>query len=436
LLLYRERLYHTQRLATLVSQWTRLAKVHLYGALGLAVLAFVAKLAWLSRSLLLISVAISFVALGVERSIAFALLHAVRRRGRNTRNALLVGITERALEIAAAAEAHPEWGLEIIGFIESTDGNGAGGNEPGNRVDNHIGSSGTANRNASTALRKNSSVLGTVGDLPRLLEQHVVDEVIFCVPASELERVSEAIAETELRGINSRLVADFVDLKIARTEAGYLNGVPILTFASGPQRAFDLMVKRLIDVVLASLSLVFASPFAALIAVAIWLDSEGPVFFSQERVGQNGRRFVLYKFRTMEAETSGVPAELREHNEMNGPVFKLRQDPRVTRVGRFLRRWSLDEMPQLLNVLRDQMSLVGPRPPLPDEVAQYETWQRRRLSMKPGMTGLWQISGRNEIDFEEWIRLDLRYIDNWSVKEDLWILARTLPAVIIGRGAH
>ena len=432
LLLYRQRLYHAQRLKTLASHWTRLAKVHLYGGLGLALVVFAAKLAWVSRSLILIFLVVSVLSLGMERSVVLSVLHALRRGGRNTRNAILVGVTNRAFEIAAAAEGHPEWGLRIIGFLDL--GGRKGAHTPAldteNTADAPNNGHGTGSRPSATSL------LGSIEDLPLLLERHVVDEVIFCVSARELDRVSEAIAETELRGINSRLVADFVDLKIAHTEVGYLNGVPILTFAALPQSASDLMIKRLLDVVLASVSLVVASPVMALITAAIKLDSQGPVLFTQERVGQNGRRFTLYKFRTMAAGTDGVLAELQQRNEMNGPVFKLRRDPRVTRAGRFLRRWTLDELPQLWNVLRGEMSLVGPRPPLPHEVAQYETWQRRRLSMKPGMTGLWQISGRNEIDFDEWMRLDLTYIDNWSVKEDLRILARTLPAVISGRGAH
>jgi exopolysaccharide biosynthesis polyprenyl glycosylphosphotransferase len=347
-----------------------------------------------------------------------------------------VGATDRALKIADAVDDHPEWGLEVVGFIGVVNGNGSDG-----AVAQHLGRDRPEPRALSGgiapgALTTRVPLLGTVDDLPRLLEEQVIDEVIFCVPASELEKVSPAIAETELQGINSRLVADFVDLKIARTEVGYFNGVPMLTFATLPQRASDLLIKRILDVVLASVALVIASPLMVVTAVAIKLDSKGPVFFTQERVGQNGRRFSLYKFRTMESGSGDVPAHLRERNEMNGPVFKLRRDPRITGVGRVLRRWSVDELPQLWNVLRGDMSLVGPRPQLPNEVAEYERWQRRRLSMKPGVTGLWQASGRNEIDFEEWIRLDLQYIDNWSVKEDLRILARTLPAVISGRGAH
>ena len=223
---------------------------------------------------------------------------------------------------------------------------------------------------------------------------------------------------------------------ITRLTTFAICALPILTFTTLPRRSNELVVKRMMDLAGAGAMALLALPVMVPLAAFVKLTSRGPVLFRQERMGVNGRLFTMYKFRTMYQGSDKVPEGLREKNLMTGPVFKVRTDPRVTPVGRFLRRWSLDEWPQLWNVLRGEMSLVGPRPPLPDEVEEYETWHRRRLSMRPGMTGLWQVSGRNEVDFEAWMRLDLDYIDHWSLRGDLGILARTIPAVLFGRGAY
>ncbi len=214
-----------------------------------------------------------------------------------------------------------------------------------------------------------------------------------------------------------------------------LDGMPLLSFATTPTSQIQLMAKRALDVALSSLLLLLGLPVVTLIAGLIKLTSGGNVLFRQTRCGLNGRFFTIYKFRTMVEGAEDRRRELLHLNEMKGPVFKLRSDPRVTWLGRFLRRFSLDELPQLWNVLRGDMSLVGPRPPIPEEVAQYQRWQRRRLAMKPGLTCLWQISGRNNIDFERWMQLDLEYIDSWSPLLDLKILVKTIPAVLSGRGA-
>jgi len=404
-------------ISTLASQWGRLARAHALGTLALAAMIFATRQIWISRSLLGLFVVTSFLVLGIERSLVLAGLRALRRHGRNTRNVVVVGIREAAAELAAAAAEHPEWGWRLLGFLQV--------NEAGD------------GREEAAAPGDLSPVLGTVRDLPEILEEEVVDEVIFCVAASELEEVKDAVAEAELRGINARLVADFMDLKVAQTQVGYLNGLPVLTFTTIPQQAAGLLCKRVLNATMAGLALLVLSPVMGVVALLVKASSRGPVLFRQERVGQNGRTFTLFKFRTMRPGAERLSADLRGRNEMNGPIFKVRDDPRVTRLGRILRRWTLDELPQFWNVLRGDMSLVGPRPPLPHEVAAYQTWQMRRLSMKPGLTGLWQVSGRNEVDdFEEWMELDLSYIDNWSLREDLRILARTIPAVLSGRGAY
>jgi exopolysaccharide biosynthesis polyprenyl glycosylphosphotransferase len=223
--------------------------------------------------------------------------------------------------------------------------------------------------------------------------------------------------------------------KLARIRPSYVNGMPAMVYRSDPEDQVALMGKGLMDRIGALAGLVLFSPIILITALAIKLTSRGPVFFKQTRSGVNGRLFHLYKFRTMCCDAEVKKDGLMDKNEMSGPVFKIKRDPRVTPIGRFLRKYSIDEIPQFLNVLRGEMSLVGPRPPLPSEVSRYEPWQHRKLSVKPGLTCLWQINGRNAIDFDEWMQLDLKYIDNWSLWLDAKIIARTFPAVFRGSGS-
>jgi exopolysaccharide biosynthesis polyprenyl glycosylphosphotransferase len=237
------------------------------------------------------------------------------------------------------------------------------------------------------------------------------------------------------QGIGVRYALALLPHAKARVQLEEMDGVPLVALSTGPTNPLSLALKRAVDVALAALLLAIALPVVAVVALLIKVSEGGSVFFLQRRCGLHGRLFTLYKFRTMVADAEARRREIEHLNEMDGPVFKARSDPRVTRVGRLLRKFSLDELPQLWNVLRGDMSLVGPRPPIPEEVASYQRWQRRRLAMKPGITGLWQVSGRNELDFESWMELDLHYIDHWSPWLDLKILARTIPVVLSGRGA-
>jgi exopolysaccharide biosynthesis polyprenyl glycosylphosphotransferase len=229
---------------------------------------------------------------------------------------------------------------------------------------------------------------------------------------------------------------DLFPSKVSNVTMEFLENVPLLTFSTTPDHAFELLVKRVMDIVLSAILLAVLFPLMVLVGILIKLTSKGPMIYKQIRCGLYGRRFVLYKFRSMNDGAEDVLWEIKHLNEMDGPVFKMRNDPRVTPPGRFLRKSSIDELPQFWNVLKGDMSLVGPRAPLPEEVREYSRWQRRRLSVKPGITCLWQVSGRNEIDFHEWMKLDLHYIDNWSLLLDLKILLRTFPVVLLGKGAR
>jgi exopolysaccharide biosynthesis polyprenyl glycosylphosphotransferase len=335
----------------------------------------------------------------------------IRTRGYNYRTVLIVGTSPAALRIADSIRGHRFWGFRVLGFINTN------GHDPSAPWDGPY------------------PLLGEIEDIPRIVESKVVDDVIFAVHRRELDRLEDLFLSLQEQGIRTRFAMDLFPHTRARIEIEELDGMPLLSFATTPTSQLQLMAKRLLDVVLVSLLLLLALPVVTLVAAAIKLTSGGSVLFRQTRCGLNGRFFTLYKFRTMVEDAEERRRELLHLNEMKGPVFKLRSDPRVTWLGRILRRFSLDELPQFWNVLRGDMSLVGPRPPIPEEVAQYQRWQRRRLAMKPGLTCLWQISGRNNVDFERWMQLDLEYIDSWSPMLDLKILLKTIPVVLSGKGA-
>jgi exopolysaccharide biosynthesis polyprenyl glycosylphosphotransferase len=271
-------------------------------------------------------------------------------------------------------------------------------------------------------------------DIEQLLRDKTIDEVIICqdnINPYQLGTLIEVCSEV---GVVFRMYSPFFNMLANKTHMHYFGTTPMLTISSTPMNYLALKSKHLFDMAFSALILIGLSPLFLGIAWAIKLDSKGPVLFKQKRVGLRGRRFQVLKFRTMVMNAEELKQQLMEHNEMDGPVFKIADDPRITRVGRFLRKTSLDELPQFFNVLMGEMSVVGPRPPLPDEVRVYERWQLRRLSMKPGITCIWQVSGRNNIPFEEWMKMDLEYIDNWSLKLDFVIFLKTIRTMLRGDG--
>jgi exopolysaccharide biosynthesis polyprenyl glycosylphosphotransferase len=276
-------------------------------------------------------------------------------------------------------------------------------------------------------------LLGPIARLPYLVQEYSIDEIIITLPVNRRDQISALIARGFGRRVNVKLVSDLGDVLPSTCDLHHIAGRPYIGFS--PVANVNAL-KRVTDLALTVLGLLMVWPILVAIAVLIKLDSSGPVLYRQQRVGKDGRLFAMLKFRSMYRDADQRLAELSAANEASGPMFKMRNDPRVTRIGRFLRRTSLDELPQLLNVLRGEMSLVGPRPPIPAEVEQYEPWQLGRLRAVPGMTGLWQVSGRSEVSFHDMVRLDLHYIRNWSLSLDLEILWRTLPAVIGHRGAY
>lgn len=357
-------------------------------------------------TLWLVTVTLLFVA----RLVMNQLLDYIHSHGYNHVNLLIVGTGRRARDFIRTVKSHANWGLTIVGLID--DDHGMFGKE----IEGH-------------------RVLGRIQDIPFIIHRKVIDRVIFVVPRLWLNRIDEAILACEREGIPTSISMDLYNLRIARVRQTDFSGFPLLEFETFNARTWQLFAKRVIDVVLSLLLLIGLSPLFFVIALAIKITSPGPVFFRQRRCGMNGRTFSIFKFRSMVENAEMRRRELEKMNEMDGPVFKIKRDPRITTVGRVLRRTSLDELPQLFNVLMGDMSIVGPRPPLAVEVELYKQWQRRRLSLKPGLTCIWQVSGRNKISFEKWMEMDMEYIDNWSLWLDFKIMAKTVFVVLFGYGA-
>jgi exopolysaccharide biosynthesis polyprenyl glycosylphosphotransferase len=284
--------------------------------------------------------------------------------------------------------------------------------------------------------RLHAPVLGTIGDLEQTLREQVVNEIYFAATASHQRAdVQTAIHTCEKFGIPFALPACGYRLSRAKPACEKAVADGYVHYLSVQNKPFQMGIKRLFDIVASGAALAFLSPLLIATVVAVKLTSRGPILFRQERAGLHGRAFKMLKFRSMVVNAEELKARLMAQNEMSGPVFKMKHDPRITRVGRFIRKYSIDELPQLINVLRGDMSIVGPRPPIPSEVAKYEAWQRRRLSVRPGLTCVWQVSGRNQISFEDWMLLDMRYIDHWSLAQDFNLILKTVPVVLTGRGA-
>ncbi len=398
--------YGSIRTKSLYQAVKPLLKTTLAGGVVLMTILFIFRLEYISRALLLLFLMISGFLLVALRALILSLTQYIRRKGYNYRTVVIVGTGRRAEAYARALEEHREWGVKVLGFVEFSDDSRAG----------------------------NVRVIGTIENFKTIITTLQVDEVVFVVPRKWLDGIEEQIIACEQVGIKASIAADFYPHTIARVRMEELMGWPFLAFNPTHRLEGALAAKRAVDIVLAGMALLFTLPFFLLTSLLVKLSSPGPVFFRQERCGLNGRRFDLLKFRTMVENADGLKDAIAHLNEMSGPVFKIKRDPRVTPVGRFLRKYSLDELPQLINVLKGDMSIVGPRPPIPAEVVKYEIWQRRRLSVRPGITCFWQVNGRNKVGFDDWMNLDLKYIDNWSFKQDMKIILKTIPAVLRGTG--
>jgi len=387
-------------------------KIGLVATILLFALIFALKLEFISRLLLGIYVVIDLLLMIAFRLLAWRFAAPLRRSVAGFRSFLVVGDGAEAAEIARTLEANEALGMRLFGFVRVRSGRSEGV--------------------PSGVSRPYPTV--TLSELPELLRRQIIDEVIFAVPQEDLEKLAGAFLVCEEEGVKTRVLLSFFPQVVSRVYLERLGTMPLLTFSPTPEDEC-LLLKRGLDFFMALAALVALSPLLLILAVLVKLTSRGPILFSQTRCGLGGRRFTLYKFRSMRADADLLREELEALNEVDGPVFKIRNDPRCTPVGRLMRKFSLDELPQLVNILKGDMSFVGPRPPLPEEVEKYERWQRRRLRMQPGLTCLWALEGRSKLSFRRWMELDLEYIDHWSLTLDWKILLKTIPIVLVGRGA-
>lgn len=391
---------------------SRMVSVHLAGGVVVAAIIYFLDRDQYSRGLYLLFLALSFLLLSLQKLLFKIVLGLLRSRRLNTRHILVVGTQEKARRFCQLIEEHKDWGLEIVGFVQVAQGT----------LHSEVGG---------------HRVLGRSEDLIDICKSIQVDEVVFCIPKNYVVNAEPYLHDLEELGVTVRMVMDFFEASFYRKEISlFHNELPMLTYYPKEFEAQQLFLKRMLDIAGSLVGLAFSGMLFPLIALAIKLDSPGPLLFWQERVGENNRIFRCWKFRSMAVDAESRKEALLDRNEMKGPVFKIRDDPRITRVGTFLRKTSMDELPQFWNVLKGEMSLVGTRPPTPDEVALYENWHRRRICIKPGITGLWQVSGRNRIDdFDEIVRLDLHYIDKWSLWLDVKILVKTIGVVLSRSGS-
>lgn len=398
-------------LSLMKHNWSVLSTMAITLAL-LAALIFVLKIEFVSRAVLLGFVVINSFTLVLLRSfLVWWYFSKYRESGDNHLKILIVGSGVRARSLGAKLQSAFEWGVRIVGYLDP--------------------------QGESAGRRATDDILGHIDEITEILAKTVVDEVIVAVPRSMLANLQSIVDACQLEGVDLRFQVDIYDFNAARVRLTMFENIPLLSFEPVAQDETRLIAKRMMDLFLTLVALPILLPIFAVVAVVVRIDSPGPVFFVQDRVGLHKRRFKMYKFRSMVADAEARMAEVEHLNEADGPNFKINNDPRTTRIGRFLRKTSLDELPQLINVMRGDMSLVGPRPMSLRDVDLFDQGlQRRRFSVRPGITCLWQISGRSNLTFDQWLALDLQYIDNWSLALDFKILFLTIPSVLKGSGAQ
>ncbi len=364
-----------------------------------------------SRLLFLYTAVFVTLYLGTSRFLIGQLRSYLRSYGIGVRQVLLVGAGDVGRMVMRTAVARPELGYQVVGFLDDNPVRGQTDIGP-------------------------YRALGPTANFQQVIEQEIIDNVIICLPWESHEIIQQLVYTCEQKQIRAQIVPDYFHLTKNQVQVEDFNGIPLLSTRDLSIQGWNYIVKRTVDILLSALTVLLAWPVMAAIALAIRLDSPGAIIYQQTRIGKNGKPFACYKFRSMVADADARRHEIDSFNEASGPLFKMRNDPRQTRVGRLIRRLSLDELPQIYNVMRGEMSIVGPRPNLPSEVDAYEEWHKKRLAASPGITGLWQVSGRSDLTFDEMVLLDIYYVENWSLALDLHILLRSVPAVLRARGAY
>jgi len=365
---------------------------------------FLLQLDQISRFALLLFSVINFFTLYILKIDIYFIFKKYRRQGKNYVNVIVIG-NEELESVIKKIERNTFWGYRIVGIVTDNEAIKA---EYGNIYTIHDSSC----------------------DIPSLIENKPIDEVIYTESGFERERITRLIYSCLEIGVMFRMSSQLLNIARTKSSIQYLDEMPFFTFQNTPNSYISLKIKTIFDFIFSLLAIISLSWLFIIIAILVKIDSKGPIIFKQTRVGLRGREFQLYKFRSMIPDAEDLLEKLKNKDEQSGPVFKMKDDPRITPIGKFLRKTSLDELPQFFNVIKGDMSVVGPRPPIPAEVAQYERWQLRRLSMKPGITCIWQVSGRNNIPFERWMKLDLQYIDTWSLRLDFMIILKTIKTII------
>lgn len=406
-------LYQSWRLSPKRAELFRILKVTTLSCACLFIEARLFSIRMLTLEFLLLYWGILSSSLCLSRVVLRLSLARVRAGGRNLRYMLILGTNPRAVAFARSIVSNPETGYRLLGFVDD---------------DWH---------QMAEFKRSGFELVCDYGNLADFLRRNVVDEAVIYLPYASFHRHwAEVASLCSDHGTTLRVNTDTFGFNTTRWLASESDGLLSISTKTSAADHYALMIKRALDIAVSGTLLLLTAPLLGVVALAIKMTSPGPVFFLQERIGMNKRRFKIWKFRTMVTNAEQLMASLEKMNEVSGPVFKMKNDPRITRIGKFLRKSSIDELPQLLNVLKGDMSLVGPRPlPVRDYDGFNEDWQRRRFSAKPGITCLWQVNGRSGISFDQWMRLDLQYMDEWSLWLDLKILARTVPAVVRGSGA-
>ena len=402
--------YVPRRIGLWLDQMSRIVRATTTAILIMIAITFIYQPFFYSRLIFLYHSISIVMLLGLGRFGWGSVLAQLRKRGIGVVRILIVGAGEVGRTVIRTVMAQPELGYRIVGLVDD-------------QLDN------TLNIGPIPAIEG-------LYRIPYIVAEQCVDEVVITLPWTDPHHILDIIQHCEALDVRARTVPDIFQLSLNRVDVEDLGGVPVIGLKSAATHGANLIVKRVMDVILGSLIAIVALPIMAILTVAIRLDSPGPIIFRQKRVGMHGKEFVVYKFRSMRVGAEEEHERLLVYNEMTGPLFKMRDDPRRTRMGRFLRKTSLDELPQLFNVMKGEMSLVGPRPHMASEVAQYQDWQKRVLEAPPGMAGLSQVSGRAQLSFDEQCLLDIYYIENWSPALDLKILLRMIPKVLSGEGAY
>lgn len=403
--------YQSRRLGMWLEQMTAIVRGTTLGILLMVGITFFYQPTFYSRLIFVYDSVLIVLLLGVGRLVWGFILAQLRRRGIGVVRVLIVGADEVSRTVIRTVMAQPELGYRIVGLISD-------------QFDTNTLNIGPI------------PLLGGLEKIPQAISEQRIDEVVIALPWTDQQRVLEVFQTCDRLGVRARTVPDIFQLSLNRVDVEDLGGVPLLGLKSASFRGTNLLVKRLIDLIVGGLISLVALPFMLLLSIAIRINSPGAIIFRQKRVGMRGKEFTIYKFRTMRAGAEEEQERLLVYNEFTGPLFKMKGDPRITQVGRFLRKTSLDELPQLFNVMKGDMSLVGPRPHIASEVAQYQDWQKQVLEAPPGMTGLSQVSGRSQLSFDEQCLLDIYFIENWSPALDFKILLRTIPKVVLGEGAY